>query len=599
MQNHKQNKKIDAKRIRRTGKALLAGSLAVTMAAGTVCSPVYAATGQAEKQEVVYANLESDGTVSKVYVVNILSVNGNEVVEDYGDYSELRNMTTTDEIQYEDGKVTIHPSKEKLYYEGTMENAQLPWNISVHYFLDGEEYTAEELAGKSGALRIELSISENSSCDSAFYDNYALQVSLTLDTDLCKNIVADGATQANVGSDKQLTYTVLPGKGTEVEIHADVTDFEMDGISINGVQLNMDIDVDTESGEISDKITELQDAVNDLDSGARELKDGSVDLHTGTKELYDGAGELVNGSNSLMSGAGSLTNGANSLASGAAQVSEGVNTLSAALNGMTTALAENIQTQTANQAAYQAAVEADQAAVANELTAYTSNVANTAANTAAQVAAQVVLNDVTAALAQGQQPDQTAIMAHVQAEVANAVPGAVSTVSSEGVQAAIGTLATDSGNLGGATGALTALNTINSQADLSQLPTLVQGAQDVANGAATLDAGIQTALNGANTLNGSSQALKDGSSQLAAGTDKLAAGATELSQGAGELKDGMIQFDEEGIQKLTSALDGDVSTVIDRIDAVFAAGNDYATFTKLADGQEGRVKFIIRTGSVK
>jgi putative membrane protein len=61
----------------------------------------------------------------------------------------------------------------------------------------------------------------------------------------------------------------------------------------------------------------------------------------------------------------------------------------------------------------------------------------------------------------------------------------------------------------------------------------------------------------------------------------------------------MIQFDEEGIQKLTSTLDGDVSSVIDRIDAVFDAGDNYSTFTKLADGQEGRVKFIIRTGSVK
>ena len=71
-----------------------------------------------------------------------------------------------------------------------------------------------------------------------------MQASLSLDTDKCKNIVAGDATIANVGSDKQLTYTILPGKGADIEITADVTDFELGGISINGIPLNLNIEVD-------------------------------------------------------------------------------------------------------------------------------------------------------------------------------------------------------------------------------------------------------------------------------------------------------------------------------------------------------------------
>ncbi len=41
-------------------------------------------------------------------------------------------------------------------------------------------------------------------------------------------IQTDGATIANVGADKQISYTILPGKGLDAEITADVTDFEMD-----------------------------------------------------------------------------------------------------------------------------------------------------------------------------------------------------------------------------------------------------------------------------------------------------------------------------------------------------------------------------------
>lgn len=52
-------------------------------------------------------------------------------------------------------------------------------------------------------------------------------------------MAADGATVANVGSNKQLAYTILPNKGADIEITADVKNFEMSGIAINGIKLNL------------------------------------------------------------------------------------------------------------------------------------------------------------------------------------------------------------------------------------------------------------------------------------------------------------------------------------------------------------------------
>lgn len=104
--------------------------------------------------------------------------------------------------------------------------------------------TPDNLAGKSGKLKIKIKIEKNESCISDFYDSYALQASLTLDTENCKNITAENATMANVGADKQISYTVLPGKGLDAEITADVTDFEMDAVSINAVKMNLNIEID-------------------------------------------------------------------------------------------------------------------------------------------------------------------------------------------------------------------------------------------------------------------------------------------------------------------------------------------------------------------
>lgn len=142
--------------------------------------------------------------------------------------------------------------------------------------MDGKEYSAKDIAGKSGALEIRFSVSKNENCKGSFYDDYALQASFTLNTDLCKNIVSSGATAANVGSNKQLTYTVLPGKGIETVIKADVTNFEMDAVAINGVRLNINFEVD--DSVLTDKVNELNSGVAALIGGAGELYSGLTDI---------------------------------------------------------------------------------------------------------------------------------------------------------------------------------------------------------------------------------------------------------------------------------------------------------------------------------
>lgn len=207
---------------------------------------------------------------------------------------------------------------EKVYYQGNLETKDIPWNIAIQYSLNGNNCPAEELAGADGKLEIRISITENKSCDKSFFEGYALQASLSLDTDKCKNIQAQDATIANVGSDKQLSYIILPGKEKELLITADVSDFEMDGISMNGTKLNMNIDFD--DSELQEKIQDIQDAVTELDDGAKELNDGAKKLSKGSKKVY-------NGSRSLKKGAGSLNSGMNTLNKGIKSMQTALKTL--------------------------------------------------------------------------------------------------------------------------------------------------------------------------------------------------------------------------------------------------------------------------------
>ena len=256
-------------------KRIISLLLAVLMVLSVTSMTVFAAEENTAKEEVIYINLAADGSVKEVNAVNIFDLAADGKIVDYGNYQTVRNMTTTDKLCYTDDTVTADAKKGKLYYEGKLESNVIPWNVSVHYYMDGNEYTAEQIAGKSGSLKLAVSITENADCEGDFFDGYALQVTVTLDTDIAKNIKTDGATAANIGGDKQFTYTVLPAKGAEIEITADVTDFEMDPISINGVKLDLDIEID--ESEIQGKVADITDAA-ELKSGTAEFKNATSDI---------------------------------------------------------------------------------------------------------------------------------------------------------------------------------------------------------------------------------------------------------------------------------------------------------------------------------
>lgn len=324
--------------------------------------PARAADISSEKEEVVYVNLDTEGQVKDIYVVNIF---GKGDVTDYGDYSTVKMLNTTDAIHTADDRITFSSTADRVYYEGKMKQTVIPWNISLKYFMDGKEYRAEEIAGKSGKLEIHMSVKENKACKGDYFDDYALQVTFTLDTEKAANIIAEDAAVANVGSDKQLVFTILPGKEKDITVTADVTDFEMAAVSINGIRLNLNAEVDED--ELLDQIRELQDAIKELDDGSLELQDGVKELKDsvedelqsgvdeltdGSIEMRDGARELKDGGTDLNSGALDMKTGTEELYSGAVSLDNGISEIESGLK----TLDQNSETLTQGSARIKAAL---------------------------------------------------------------------------------------------------------------------------------------------------------------------------------------------------------------------------------------------------
>lgn len=115
---------------------------------------------------------------------------------------------------------------------------------------------------------------------------------------------------------------------------------------------------------------------------------------------------------------------------------------------------------------------------------------------------------------------------------------------------------------------------------------------------ATVAASInQKQANGYSLVTGM-KALADGTNQIVSGVDQLTTGSKTLSEGAHTLADGMVQFNEEGINKILDAYNGDLKPFTDKLQAVIDAGEEYQTYSAIADGQTGSVKFIYKLASI-
>lgn len=134
---------------------------------------------------------------------------------------------------------------------------------------------------------------------------------------------------------------------------------------------------------------------------------------------------------------------------------------------------------------------------------------------------------------------------------------------------------------------------------------LAEGMDSLVNSVPTLTSGIKQLVDGSNTLvannaqlNSGASQLADGTNQIVSGVDQLTTGSKTLSEGAHTLADGMVQFNEEGINKILDAYNGDLKPFTNKLQAVIDAGEEYQTYSAIADGQTGSVKFIYKLASI-
>ena len=615
--------------------ALLAAVMACSM---TV--PAFAAEAASEKEEVIYIITDAAGHATGVNAVNIFR--GGDVV-DFGNYSDVKMLTSTESITQSGDKITFHTEDRKVYYQGTMENAEIPWNISVRYYLDGKEYSASEIAGQSGKLEIRLFISKNEKCKGDFFE-----ASVTLDTERCENIAAPDATMANVGSDKQITYTVLPGKGLESSITADVSEFEMDAISINGIELNLNVEID--DAELMDQVSELMDATKKLNEGSGELNSNSETLKTGSNSLDSGLSSMHSGVEDLDKGIATLREGISSaqaaldtlngksfnLTDGSAQIKTALETIRTSLSSVAVSADQLAELTGASSAIKQGISDLyDGAYALSQNLGFAQYKAIMAQNgldiDALQAGNTQAINDLSAQIESLQQalaqveavPGDEAQAAQLQSQIGG-LQGVIqllygNNAAIDGTGNYLGNLAASVDSLYQNLGALrTQYELFDAKigelaAALGDMPVKLSALSGGINGLVTtyalLDSGINEYTGGVAQVAAGYTQIVDGVSSLASGSKTLLSGSGELKNGAGELYDGIAAYCDgvselaAGTNKLYTKTDGMDTQLQEQIDEILASigGEETETVSFVSDKNTNvnSVQFVMKTAAIE
>ena len=590
-------------------------ALALTLAAGCAMPAFAAGKSSFSKSETVYAVMNGDGSIKSTTVSeHLYSASGLANVTDKTTLTDIQNTESDAEFTQNGEELVWNTNDTDVYYKGNTDKA-LPIDVKVTYALDGQEAALEDIIGKSGHLTVTVNLKNNETGtvnvngkDRTIVTPLITAVGVILGGD-ASNVTAEHGMIESAAKSSVAAFVTLPGVKDSlsgllpdevdsiedylqdtVTVEADVEDFTCPQVMVacatSTAALGTSNVFDLSSiNDLTDGINQLNDAMSQLMDGASQLVDGTSQLANGVLALLDGANTLNNGAAALDDGLGQLTNGLDTLSAnnaalnaGAQQVADGV--LASANKTLKEgglidedmtwsnyeAVIDNILTMN------EKTLAAGRRKIVRTVWEQAPSFKDSQLDLALYLSATKTNHDLEAALKLMQNYDPSMLC------------GLVQLLTSE-----------DAKNTAKAELKYQVENS-QDMADVRALKTSLSQIQFFVSSVNQYTAGVQTAADGAHSA-------KDGSAQLAAGTktlydgvNTLNTGAGQLNDGAGRLNDGLNQFNEEGISKLTGALDQDqlhgLKTVLDEMTDRL---NDYTSFAGAPDDVESSVKFVYKT----
>lgn len=328
---------------------------------------------QADKTETVYGKADASGKIREIQVEALLknpnpgsdnsSSDTNEdttkdSIEDFSALQDIKNTKGDEEfVDQGNGVILWENHGEDIHYKGTSQS-ELPVSVKISYFLNGKEINPEDIAGKSGEVRIRFDY-ENHTAKSVKVDGKQVQVkvpfavlsAMVLPSEIFSNIQVSGGKLMTLDEQNVVVGFAYPGleeslkladyEPTEdislpdhVEVTAQAENFELDftaTVITTGTFSDLDLDDLNDVNALIDDMSSLTDASSELTDGTAELLKGASTFQSYMKEYVQGVDTVNEGAEALTSGLKTLNSEKKALETGAAALQKGLNNLNASL----------------------------------------------------------------------------------------------------------------------------------------------------------------------------------------------------------------------------------------------------------------------------
>ncbi|HET6652580.1 MAG TPA: hypothetical protein VFH10_08060, partial [Nocardioides sp.] len=359
---------------------------AVTLTAMTMAPAALAADGSGSNGDVKVVNTETvqvytDATgavkTRRVYEQVAMTGDGTVDLSNPIETDGLRNLDGFGGFDVEDGNqvTTVQVDGEQRLRTVSDYDGDLPLEVEVQYFLDGERVEPGDVVGSDGQLEVKYTVRNVTATQQevTFSDGTGGEITKTVDvpipmvgsltTTTPSNFTDVQSDQANIAGDGKggtklsFTMTLFPPIGSdtaEFGYTANISDGVVPRADISALPVNPmesptfktaanSYQGGSETGatladgatQIDSNLLKLRDGAGDLLAGLIQLRDGSSELEAGlsgeaapgSRELADGAGQLDDGARRLDDGAGRLSDGASELNSGLGLINSGARRL--------------------------------------------------------------------------------------------------------------------------------------------------------------------------------------------------------------------------------------------------------------------------------
>ncbi len=584
--------------------------------------------------ETVYVIANADGSAKKVIVSQKYDPDDpNAAQEAQSSLTDAQNV------------------KDDNCWQGTTDKP-LPVTMHITYTLDGKSVSADALAGKSGHVTMRFDY-ENTQYETKtiagksqrIYVPFAVLTGAILDSDNFRNVSVTNGKLVDDGDHTVVVGMAFPGLQENlaldtdkleipsyVEVSADVTDFSIE-TTLTVVTNSVFNDVD------DDKLD--KDALDELSDDLDKLTDAMEQLMDGSDELFDGLDTLLDKSHDLADGVGQLSSGLKKLDANSAQLNEGAKTV---FNTLLDTANKQLQ---ANESLSEAGITIPELTISNYADVLNGVIAKLDPDSVIAQAEAAARQQVTAAVRAQEGTVRAAVTEQVRQNVSDNVTAAVKASVLEGALKSQGMtqeqyeVADDTVKIAIGSAVDAKMNTAEVQQNISatvsaqmaspevkalidqnterQISLLIEQNMNSETVRAQIDAATAQASAGAkqllalrqqldsyNTFYIGLQAYTAGVAEAAAGAVKLNKnmpdlidGVKKLRDGSLELADGIKELNEEGIEKLVDAFDGDLTELSDRLQATVDVSRDYRSFINTTSSSGDGVKFIFRTDAIE